>query len=158
MREEINIAHKIIAPLTLSWPSSKPRQTKILRMSLPPTPIGSGPVQAPTLLAVREWRDLRQGNSEGEKETPSSKTDSERLYPSCRDKKVTIQQSFPSQGKTETPQKTIPRKATLERVPCIRYPTIFRENLCRLYSTQELYAQRSSRPRREAIVMSRSRA
>ena len=30
------------------------------------------------------------------------------------------------------------REATLKQVPCIRYPTTFRENLCRLYSTQEV--------------------
>ena len=59
-------------------------------------------------------------------------------------------QSVPSQGKTETPQKTSDSlgnlrvdetnvdgapEATLERVPCIRYPTTFRE---KSVSTQEV--------------------
>ena len=80
----ISAAHEITGSLTIPWPSSRPRRPEILEMSPPPTPIGSGPVQAPTLLAVQEWQDLRQENSEGEKKTPSSRTDSERLHSNCR--------------------------------------------------------------------------
>ena len=84
MREEINVAHEVIVRLIPMWLSSRPRQPEILGMSPPPTPIGSGLVQALTLLAVREWRGLRQENLEEEKETASSRTDSERLHPSRR--------------------------------------------------------------------------
>ena len=41
-----------------------------------------------------------------------------------------MRQSVPSQGKTEALQKIIPREATLEQVPCIRYPTTFPEKIC----------------------------
>ena len=39
---------------------------------------------APTFLAIREWQDLWQENSEGEKETLSSRAGSEGLQPSHR--------------------------------------------------------------------------
>ena len=85
-------------------------------------------------------------------------------------RRVITWQSVPNQRRIEvwvstTPQKTNDSFSNL-RVNEINmdntqrgYSPTFRKNLCWLYSTQELYAQRSSHPRRKAmIVMSRSRA
>ena len=87
-----------------------------------------------------EWQDLRQEGLEGIKKQRC--LDHEQAWkdstPTVVARRVTMRQSVPSQGRTETLQKTIPREAILERVPCIWYPTTFRENLCCLYSTQEV--------------------
>ena len=68
------LTHTIVAMFQASDPRDKPFEKAQDKL----------PLLAPTFLTVRKWRDLRQENSEGEKETFSSRAGSERLQPSYR--------------------------------------------------------------------------